>query len=173
MGFTYPTAAPLAAALSEVTYAYEPHPLSLVLRVQGGVVGGALSATEPEPSGLEAFPAMEAPDFTEASITGDTLTASTPQLAAYLRVADQQGTLDVPLEQVRWTAKVDAACAALWVMLDAQIPPTESATVLHLESGPATLGALAGDTGGAGSYPIHAWFAGESMSFDFAAAGQP
>lgn len=171
--FTFPTPAPLAAALSELTYAYEPHPFTLVLLAQAGAVTGALSVAEPGENGL-VF-AGAAPDFQQVWGGPQGMQNLAPQAQGRMRLSDSQGVIDLELTQIRWYAKPDATCDSLWAALDAQIPVSQGPVILHLAGGDVSVGELAGDNGDPDvtGYPVHAWFAGEGTSFDFTTVGGP
>jgi hypothetical protein len=167
--FTSPTAAPLASALDELVYAYDARPLSIVLRQQGVERLGAASATA-DPGGGQVFVAP-APPLGALDETAEGFGNLTPQPSGVLTVVDAQGPVTIALEQIQWRARPDEGCGSIWVSFDAVIPASEGGTTLHLGGGTATLAALAGAAGspdgGLAGYPIHAWFLGESMDFDF------
>lgn len=167
--FTSPTAPPLASALDELVYAYDARPLAIVLHQQGYARLGAASATS-EGGGAQVFSAP-APALIPLDETAEGFGNLTPQPTGALAVVDTQGPVTIALEQIQWRARPDEGCGSIWVSFDAVIPASEGATVLHLSGGTASLAALAGSAGapdgGLDGYPIHAWFLGESMNFDF------
>ncbi|MEP7121764.1 MAG: hypothetical protein ABJE95_12670 [Byssovorax sp.] len=167
--FTSPTAAPLASALDELVYAYDARPLSIVLHQEGYSRLGAASATTDQ--GAAQVFAVPAPPLGALDETEEGFGNLTPQTAGLLTLVDTQGPVTIALEQIQWRARPDEGCHSIWVAFDAVIPASEGATMLHLPSGTASLDALAGEVGapdgGLAGYPIHAWFLGESMSFDF------
>jgi hypothetical protein len=167
--FTSPTAAPLASALDELVYAYEARPLAIVLHPQGYSRLGAASATT-DGGGAQVFSAP-APALGALDETAEGFGNLTPQPRGVLAVVDAQGPVTVALEQIQWRARPDEGCGSIWVSFDAVIPASEGATLLHLSGGTASIAALAGaegaPDGGLAGYPIHAWFLGESMDFDF------
>ncbi|MCC6522926.1 MAG: hypothetical protein IT373_09715 [Polyangiaceae bacterium] len=190
IAFSDPTAAPLAAALNEVSAGV--HPVTLVLHLNAGTLTGALSATLAGGSG-EVFPANKVPDFLTVvpafngglTTVGPPGSENDPQQVGYLRVVDELGTTDIEIGHVRWVATPDATCSSLTeVVVDAFIAASELSHVLHLAGGDQTIGELAGyqasdaganDSGVAGGppnpgnlpQPIHFSFQGESVVFDY------
>jgi hypothetical protein len=167
--FTSPTAAPLASALDELVYAYDARPISIVIHQQGVERLGAASATADQGKG-PVFVAP-APPLGALDETAEGFGNLTPQPSGVLTVVDAQGPVTIALEQIQWRARPDEGCGSIWVAFDAVIPASEGEITLHLGGGTATLAALAGAAGapdgGLAGYPVHAWFLGESMDFDF------
>jgi hypothetical protein len=167
--FTSPTAEPLALALNELVFAYEARPIAIVLRQDGAVRQGAASATTDE-GGAQVF-AAPAPALGSLDEAAEGFGDSAPQPHGTLTVVQPKGPLSIALEEIRWRARPNDGCGSIWVSLDAVIPASEGATVLQLKAGTASLAELAategGPDGGLAGYPVHAWFLGESMAFDF------
>lgn len=167
--FTSPTAEALALALNELVFAYEARPIAIVLRQDGSVRQGAASATTDE-GGAQVF-AAPAPALGSLDETAEGFGNSAPQPHGTLTVVQPNGPLSIALEEIRWRARPNDGCGSIWVSLDAVIPASEGATVLHLKAGTASLAELAategGPDGGLAGYPVHAWFLGEAMAFDF------
>lgn len=76
-----------------------------------------------------------------------------PQAQGRARLADLEGMVDLDGTQIRGSAKLDAACGSLRIVVDAEIPAARGSVILHLL--------------------VHACFAGAGTSFDFASMGGP
>lgn len=167
--FTSPTVEPLAAALNELVYAYDARPIAIVLHQDGYLRQGAASATTDQ-GGTQVFVAP-APELGPLDETAEGFGNSTPQAHGALTLVQPQGPVTIALEEIRWRARPDDGCGSAWVSLDAVIPASEGATVLHLAASTASIAELAATEGaldgGLAGYPVHAWFLGESMVFDF------
>jgi hypothetical protein len=167
--FTSPTAPSLASALDELVYAYEARPVSIVIHQDGYSRLGALSATTSQ--GAAMVFAAPAPALVPLEETAEGFGNLAPQPNGQLSLVDTQGPVMIALEESRWRARPDDGCGSIWVAFDAVIPASEGAKELHLGGGTATIATLAGATGapdsGVTGYPVHAWFLGESMVFDF------
>ncbi len=168
--FTSPTAEALALALNELVFSYEARPIAIVLHQAGPVRQGVASATT-DASGLEELVAP-APGLGALDETAEGFGNAAPQAHGILTLVQPSGPLSVALEEVRWRVRPNDGCGSVWASLDAVIPATEGAKVLHLQSSSASIADLAtpegGPDGGLAGYPVHAWFLGESMPFDFA-----
>ena len=167
--FTSPTASNLASALDELVYSYEARPLSIVIHDDGYSRLGALSATTSQ--GGDMVFAAPAPALIALEETAEGFGNLSPQPDGLLSLVDAQGPVMIALEEIRWRARPDDGCGSIWVSFDAVIPASEGAKELHLSGGTVTIATLAGATGapdaGLTGYPVHAWFLGESMVFDF------
>lgn len=173
--FTSPTAEALALALNELVFGYEARPIAIVLHQAGPLRQGVASATT-DASGLEQLVAP-APALGALDETAEGFGNAAPQAYGSLTLVQPSGPLSVALEEVRWRVRPNDGCGSIWASLDAVIPATEGGKVLHLQSSTASIADLAtpegGPDGGLAGYPIHAWFLGESMPFDFTSLPVP
>jgi hypothetical protein len=183
MAFFSPTPPDLAAALDHLTFAYmaSPRAITVVLQASHGPDDSflGLGATEDLGNG-QAFPTGMAPVFVPALMGYGTFRTATPQGMAWLRVVDDNGSVDIELDNISLEAKTDNQCASIWATLDAVIPSSQEWTTLTIDGVTATLGDLAQGVGGAGgaggsggggpvpsSWPMRAVFQAEAVNFDF------
>lgn len=173
--FTFPTAEPLAAALDELVYPPDGRPLSFAMMMKAGAYVAAVSATEQNQAGIEAFPASSMPSQSAVVAEAGGFSGAWPQAKGYLRLVDAQGVVYVELADLRWTAVTSAPCESVWIAVDAVIPASQGAIVLHLADGQATIGDLAGaaENPSLEGYQVRVWFDAPSSAFDFASMGSP
>jgi hypothetical protein len=174
----FPTPQKLAATLNDLAYAPSARPVSIALLSSKGPAAAAIaiSATVDGPNG-QIFPPAEKPDFVQALLGPGSLQTSSPQPTGWLHFVDDEGPVSIAIENVTLTASTKAGCTQLVGSLDAVIPASQAGVTITRDGVARTIGELAATDasdggqvldGGAQGYPLHALFAGASMTFDFA-----
>jgi hypothetical protein len=171
MAFVDPTPHDLALALDALTYAYQPDPRSLAVALLGSHAPEmpatvAISASVDGPMG-QFFPPGLVPAFGPASLGFGEFGTLSPQAQGWLRVIDDNGPVDIELNNLSLGAKTDSDCQVILATLDATIPDTQGNITLTIGGDTSTVAQLAGAIGPMQSWPVKALFQGESMSFNF------
>lgn len=175
MSFGAPTPQDLGLALSELAYDQSSHPISIILAAKGGVAAATMgvSATADNGAGSQIFPAGTKPTFVPALLSFGGFQSDGSQASGVLHLVDQAGPVDIELNNITVKATTSAGCANMVATLSAVIPGSEGDKTLHLKAGNSTIAELGGgNVGGpkdAGevTWEVRAYFAGETMSFDF------
>ncbi len=176
--FTFPTPKNLAAALGELTFDYEQHPVTVVLLTQsGGGMTLAASATEQQPGGFaEVFVPGQKPGFVPATVTAGGFATGASQAQGWLKVKDPSGIKQIELSNIELSVSTSNKCSVLVGLLTAVIPISQGAITLELDSGSTSIAALVGGAadggqipdGGALGWNLRLLFSAESTDFDFA-----
>lgn len=172
MNFREATPAGLASELNLLAAAATSHPVTIVLAASGAKGEIMTSATELATNGLlQAFPAGKVPDVQPAAVFDGGFRNDAPHASAWMRFQQGQGQAQasdvfIALTKVNVDATTFGGCSSVTATLTAEIPASQANVALDLESGATTVGALAG---GAGPWPVRAFFSGESVDFDYEA----
>jgi hypothetical protein len=164
--FSAPTPELLAVALNELAYDDDAHPISFVLHAAPSGLAVGLSATTAGANG-EVFAAGEMPVFAPIVPTdGEGVTTVDAQPRAFLHFVDLGGPVDLEIDHLVWSASETFSCNEVWVDVQAVLPSSTYATVLHLRDGDVTVGELVSQQM-VPAPQVHLSFRGQQMSFDF------
>ena len=154
------------------SFAYDPstHPITLVLR--GATKKAAVAATLPNANSLEAFLPQKTPTFVDALLTGEQIRSAGPQPSAVVRFTDRLGPVDLTLENVTFRALTESSCSLGQITVDAFLPKTQGAVVLHPATGPdVTIKSIIDsdirDAGAGDAWQVRMLFQAETVSFDY------
>jgi hypothetical protein len=177
MSFAFPTAEPLALALGSLTYPPTSHPIAIVLLASKGAGSATIAIGATDTDGYDqVFPPGEKPVFGPATLGESEFSTAGPQAKGWLRVVDDDGPVDLALENISVSVVAKASCTEIAGTLDAKIPVETAAKTLHIGGVAHTIAELAAQPlSDAGVLPdaglpegalLHAIFVGETMSFD-------
>jgi len=170
MSFTEPTSAALAAALNEMTYSGQEHPITVVLRSSdpnAATIGASVSVYD-EQTYMDSFATGLEPTFSPADAIlelGGFGTAS-PAPTGYLRARHLAGVLDLELTNLNINAGTSGGCAFAFITLDATIPSAERSKSIQTSTGTNTIGDLGGGDPN-NDLQMRAIFMAETIDFDF------
>ncbi|MBW2459440.1 MAG: hypothetical protein JRI68_33415 [Deltaproteobacteria bacterium] len=170
MAFTEPTAAALAAALSELTYSGEEHPITVVLRSSdpnAATIGASVSVYDDQ-TYTDSFATGLEPTFspTDAIVELGSFGTASAAPMGYLRARHQAGVLDLELQNLSINASTSGGCASAFVILDAVIPASEKSKSIQTSAGTNTIGDLGGGDPN-NDLQLRAIFMAETIDFDF------
>jgi hypothetical protein len=172
IAFLDPTPFDLAQTLDQLTFAYQPDPRSLAVALLASH-GPGMSSVAVSTSILGAqdqqFPPGLLPDFVPVALGYGEFGSLTPQATGWLRVVDDNGPVDIELNNITLNAETDSDCQTLLASVDATIPGTQADVTLTVGGNAATVGELAGPLMPMQQgWQIQAIFEAESISFNFA-----